>query len=39
MKNNWIDVHGYENLYRVSSNGEIYSIRSNKILKPFFFFC
>lgn len=35
MGNNWIDIHGYENLYRVSSNGEIYSIRSNKILKPF----
>lgn len=30
----WKDVHGYEGLYCVSSNGEVYSIISHKMLKP-----
>lgn len=29
----WKDVFGYEGLYKVSSTGEIFSIRKNKILK------
>lgn len=32
----WKDVVGYEGLYTVNENGEIYSTRSKKILKPFF---
>ena len=30
----WIDVPGYENLYKVSSYGRIYSEFKNKLLKP-----
>lgn len=29
----WIDVVGYENLFQVSSNGDILSKRTNKTLK------
>lgn len=32
----WKDIVGYENLYRVSTKGEIYSIRFNKNLKQFY---
>lgn len=32
----WKDIQGYEDLYRVNTNGEVYSVRSNKILKPFY---
>ena len=31
----WKDVKDYEGLYRVNTQGEIYSFLSNKILKPF----
>ena len=30
----WKDVAGYEGLYKVSSSGEIYSVLSQKVLKP-----
>lgn len=30
----WKDIKGYENLYRISNLGNVYSIRNNKILKP-----
>lgn len=30
----WLDIVGYENLYRVSDKGEVFSVRTNKILKP-----
>lgn len=29
----WADAVGYEGLYQVSNNGDIFSIKSNKILK------
>lgn len=32
----WKDISGYEGLYRVSTNGDIYSVRYNKNLKPFY---
>lgn len=32
----WKDVKGYEGLYRVNPNGEIYSLISQKIIKPFY---
>ena len=32
----WADIKGYEGLYRVNSNGEIYSVRANKVLKQFY---
>ena len=28
----WRDIKNYENLYKVSNTGKIYSLRSNKIL-------
>jgi hypothetical protein len=34
--NKWKDIQGYEDLYRVNANGEIYSVKSDKILKPFY---
>ena len=34
MKEEWREVKGYEGLYRVSSNGEVYSVKSGKILMP-----
>ena len=30
----FIDIKGFENLYKINTNGEIYSVISNKILKP-----
>jgi len=30
----WVDIKGYEDLYAVSSDGEVYSKRRNKNLKP-----
>lgn len=30
----WKDVSGYENLYKVSSHGRIFSCRRGKVLKP-----
>ena len=30
----WRDVKAYEGLYRVSSDGQVFSARSGKILKP-----
>tara|TARA_R110002126_G_scaffold88064_3_gene211255 strand:- start:305 stop:814 length:510 start_codon:yes stop_codon:yes gene_type:complete len=30
----FIDIIGYEGLYKINKNGEIYSIKRNKILKP-----
>lgn len=30
----WKDIEGYEGKYRISSRGEVFSIRTNKILKP-----
>ena len=30
----WLDIVGYENLYRISDSGEVFSVRTNKILKP-----
>lgn len=30
----WADVNGFEGKYKVSRNGDIFSIKSNKILKP-----
>lgn len=32
----WKDIKEYEGIYRVNTNGEVYSIKSNKILKPFY---
>ncbi len=32
---NFVPVIGYENLYLVSPNGEIFSIKSQKLLKPY----
>lgn len=36
MEDQWKDIQGYEGLYRVNTNGEIYSVRSNKKLKQFY---
>lgn len=30
----WEDIPGYEGLYKVSSEGRIWGLKSNKILKP-----
>ena len=30
----WADVKGFEGLYKVNRNGNIYSLKSNKVLKP-----
>ena len=30
----WIDIKGYEGLYKISDNGEVLSLRYNKIIKP-----
>lgn len=30
----WKDISGYKKLYRASNSGEVYSIRSKKLLKP-----
>ena len=32
MNENWLDVKGYEGLYKVSSDGEIYSVKRKKKL-------
>ena len=32
----WKDIKGYEGLYQVNKIGEIYSLISNKTLKPFY---
>lgn len=29
----WVDVPGYENIYKISSYGNIKSVRANKIMK------
>lgn len=34
MAEKWQDVKGYEGLYRVSDQGNVYSVKSNKRLKP-----
>ena len=31
----WTDVKGYEGLYQVNKIGQVYSLISDKILKPF----
>lgn len=31
----WKDVPGYEGFYKISSKGRLYSIKKNKILKPY----
>lgn len=31
----WRDVPGYEWLYRVSNQGQVFSVRANRLLKPF----
>ena len=36
MMKQWRDIKGYENLYRASTDGEIYSVKSEKVLKPFY---
>lgn len=33
MSEAWKDIPGYENLYRVSSDGQVWSCRSSKVLK------
>ena len=33
---NWKSIKGYEGLYQVNQNGEIYSLISQKVLKPFY---
>lgn len=35
MKDVWKPIPGYEGLYSINNNGQVYSIRSNKMLKPF----
>ena len=30
----WIDIKGYEGLYKISTDGQILGIKSNKTLKP-----
>ena len=32
----WRDINGYDGLYRVNSGGDIYSVRTNKVLKQFY---
>ena len=32
----WVDIKGYEGLYRVNDQGEIYSVRAKKVLKQFY---
>ena len=34
MNETWKPIPGYEELYSISSNGQIYSTRSDKVLKP-----
>lgn len=34
MQEIWKDIKGFEGLYKISSNGEIYSIKRKKKLKP-----
>lgn len=34
IKEIWEDIPGYEGLYKVSSTGKIWGLKSNKILKP-----
>lgn len=36
MNEHWADVPGYEGLYRVSTSGNVYSIKVKKNLKPQF---
>ena len=38
MKDNiiWADITGYEGFYKISTEGDVFSIRSNKILKAGF---
>lgn len=35
MEGIWIDVLGFEGIYKVNNKGEIYSIKNNKILKQY----
>lgn len=35
MEKKWADIKGFEGLYKVSNYGEVFSIRANKILKPY----
>lgn len=30
----WVDVYNYEGIYKISNYGDVFSVRSNKILKP-----
>lgn len=34
LKESWKPIDGYEGLYEVSSQGRVYSIRTNQYLKP-----
>ena len=36
MSNKYKDIKGYENLYRVNKQGDVYSLISNKVLKTFY---
>lgn len=35
MEEQWKDIVGYEGLYRVSSLGRVFSVRSNRCLQPY----
>ncbi len=35
MNEQWKDIIGFENYYKISNYGEIYSKRKNKIMKPY----
>jgi hypothetical protein len=35
MANDWKDIDGYEGLYRVNADGDIYSVKSKRVLKQF----
>jgi len=34
MQEIWKDVIGYEGLYRISDYGNVYSVKTNKVMKP-----
>lgn len=31
----WVDIEGYENIYQISNNGDVYNIRDLKIVTTF----
>ena len=34
MNNTWVDIVGYEGIYKVSKDGQVMSVRKNKTIKP-----